>query len=311
MLEIRKPSISLEAQRDNAARFVVEPLERGYGYTLGNALRRTMLSSLQGAAVTSIKIEGVPHEFASIRGVMEDVTDIVLNVKELVVKLYGEEPATLRINVKGPKEVRASDIQYPENVEIINPDHHIATLNWDGKLEAEMTVEAGRGFVTAERNKKATDVIGVIPVDSIFCPVRKVSYTVENTRVGQRTDFDRLILEVTTNGAVTPSEAVAMGAKIVNDHMLLFMEQAAEQATGSIFAPAAGEKEAKLDLPIEDLELSVRSYNCLKREGIDTLSQLVSRSENDLMQIRNFGAKSIEEVKEKLAEMGLSLRSGR
>lgn len=311
MLEIRKPSISLEAQRDNTARFVIEPLERGYGYTLGNTLRRTMLSSLQGAAVTSIKIEGVPHEFTSIQGVKEDVTDIVLNVKELVVKLYGEEPATLRLNVKGPKEVKASDIQYPENVEIINPDHHIATLNRDGKLEAELTVEAGRGFVTAEKNKKPTDVIGVIPVDSIFCPVRKVSYTVENTRVGQRTDFDRLILEVTTNGAITPSEAVAMGAKIINDHMMLFMEQAAEQATGSIFAPAAGERESKLDLPIEDLELSVRSYNCLKREGIDTLSQLVSRSESDLMQIRNFGAKSIEEVKEKLAEMGLSLKPGR
>ncbi|MCL5292239.1 MAG: DNA-directed RNA polymerase subunit alpha [Actinobacteria bacterium] len=311
MLEIRKPSISIEAQRDNSARFIIEPLERGYGFTLGNSMRRAMLSSLQGAAVTSIKIESVAHEFSSITGVKEDVTDIVLNVKDLVVKVYGEEPATLRLNVKGPKDVKASDIQCPENVEIINADHHIATLNRDGKLEVEMTVEPGRGFVTADRNKKPTDVLGTIPIDSIFCPVRKISYTVENTRVGQRTDFDRLILDVMTNGAITPAEAVAMGAKIVNDHMQLFMEQAAEQAAGSIFAPSAGEKEAKLDLPIEDLELSVRSYNCLKRENVNTLSELVERTEADLMQIRNFGAKSIEEVKEKLAELGLSLKSGR
>ncbi|MHB0976252.1 MAG: DNA-directed RNA polymerase subunit alpha [Candidatus Aquicultorales bacterium] len=311
MLEIRKPSISIEAQRDNMARFVVEPLERGYGHTLGNSMRRTLLSSLQGAAVTSIKVEGVPHEFSSIPGVKEDVTDIVLNIKETVVKLYGEEPATLRLNVKGPKDVKASDIEFPENIEIINGENHIATLNRDGKLEMELTVEPGRGFVTAEKNKRASDAIGVVPIDSLFSPVRQVSFTVENTRVGQRTDFDRLVLDVATDGSVTPAEAVAMGAKIINDHMELFMEQAAEQTAGSIFAPAGGEKEAKLDLPIEDLELSVRSYNCLKRENINTLSELVERTENDLMQIRNFGAKSIEEVKEKLAEMGLGLKSGK
>lgn len=311
MLEIRKPSISMEAERDNAARFIIEPLERGYGYTLGNMMRRTMLSSLAGAAVTSIKLESVSHEFSTITGVKEDVTDVVLNIKELVVRLYGDEPATLRIKVEGPKDVKASDIQYPENVEIINADHHIATINRDGKLEMEMTVEPGRGFITADRNKRPTDPIGTIPVDSLFCPVRRVTYAVENTRVGQRTDFDRLIFDVTTNGALTPSDAVAMGAKIVNDHMQLFMEQAAEQVAGSIFAPAAGEKEAKLDLPVEDLELSVRSYNCLKRESINTVSELVERTEADLIQIRNFGAKSIEEVKEKLAELGLSLKSGR
>lgn len=311
MLEIRKPSISIEAQRDTAARFIVEPLERGYGYTLGNNMRRILLSSLQGAAVTSIKIEGVAHEFSTVPGVKEDVTDIVLNIKELVVKLYGEEPAILRLNAKGPKDVTASDIECPENVEIVNGDHQIATLNKDGKLEMELTVEPGRGFVTADRNKKATDAIGVVPIDSIFCPVRKISYSVENTRVGQRTDFDRLVLDVATNGAISPAEAVALGARIINDHMQLFMEQAAEQASGSIFAPSGGEKEAKLDLPIEDLELSVRSYNCLKRENVNTLSELVEKTENDLMQIRNFGAKSIEEVKEKLAEQGLSLKSGK
>jgi DNA-directed RNA polymerase subunit alpha len=308
MLEILKPTLTVEAEEDNFGRFRLEPLERGFGYTLGNSLRRVLLSSLPGAAVTSVKIERVAHEFSTIPGVKEDVTDIILNIKELVLRLHGDEPARLRLHCTGPKEIKAADIECPAEVEIINPDLHIATLNKDGKLEMEMVVEKGRGYVPAERNKKPTDAIGVIPVDSIFCPVKKVAFYVENTRVGQRTDYDRMILEIQTDGSLSPREAVSIGAKIVNDHMNLFMEQAEEHAKGSVFAADPGEKDQVLDSPIEDLELSVRSYNCLKREGIDTLQQLIQKSEAELLKIRNFGAKSIEEVKGKLAELGFSLK---
>ncbi|MHB8841929.1 MAG: DNA-directed RNA polymerase subunit alpha [Candidatus Aquicultor sp.] len=310
MLDIRKPGISVEELKDNTAQFKVEPLERGFGYTLGNSLRRVLLSSLPGAAVTSVKIERVAHEFDTIPGVKEDVMDIILNLKDLVLRLHGDEPATMRINVKGPKEVTAADIEYPADVEIINPELHLATLNADGKLEMEMTVEEGRGYVSADRNKRASDTIGVIPVDSIFSPIRTVTYAVENARVGQRTDFDRLVLDVTTNGSITPFEAVSIGAKIVNDHMGLFMEQASEFATTPVFVSDANDRGKALDSPIEDLELSVRSYNCLKREGVNTVQQLVEQSEGDLMKIRNFGAKSIEEVKDKLQQLGLSLKQG-
>lgn len=309
MLDIRKPAISVEEQRDNTASFKVEPLERGFGYTLGNSMRRVLLSSLPGAAITSVKIARVAHEFGTIKGVKEDVTDIILNLKDVILRLHGEEPATIRVNIKGPKEVTTADFEYPASVEIVNPDQHIATLNEDGKLEMEMTVESGRGYVSAERNKRPTDSIGVIPIDSIFSPIKNVTYAVENTRVGQRTDFDRLILEVTTNGSITPFEAVSIGAKIINDHMGLFMEQANEFATMPVFVSDASERDRALDLPIEDLEFSVRSYNCLKREGINTVQQLVEQTEGDLMKIRNFGAKSIEEVKDKLNQLGLSLKS--
>lgn len=310
MLDIRKPSISVEEVRDDTARFKIEPLERGFGYTLGNSLRRVLLSSLPGAAITSVKIERVAHEFSTIPGVKEDVIDILLNLKDVVLKLYGDEPATMRINVQGPKEVTAADIEYPAEVEVINPDLPIATLNEDGRLEIEMTVESGRGYVSADRNKRPSDTIGVIPVDSVFSPTRTVTYSVENTRVGQRTDFDKLILEVSTNGSISPYEAVSIGAKIVNDHMGLFMEQADEFATVPVFVPDVSEHDKTLDSPIEDLELSVRSYNCLKREGVNTVQQLVEKSENDLVKIRNFGAKSIEEVKDKLAQLGFSLKTG-
>jgi len=309
MLDIRKPGITVEEQRDNTALFKVEPLERGFGYTLGNSIRRVLLSSLPGAAITSVKIERVAHEFTAIPGVKEDVTDVILNLKDIVLRLYGEEPATMRINVKGPKEVTAADIEYPAEIEIVNPDQHIATLNEKGKLEMEMTVESGRGYVSAERNKRPSDTIGVIPIDSIFSPIKNVTYAVENTRVGQRTDFDRLILHVTTNGSITPFEAVSIGAKIINDHMGLFMEQASEFAATPVFIADTSERDKALDSPIEDLELSVRSYNCLKREGINTVQQLIEQSEGDLMKIRNFGAKSIEEVKDKLTQLGLSLKS--
>ncbi|MBS3909911.1 MAG: DNA-directed RNA polymerase subunit alpha [Actinobacteria bacterium] len=309
MLDIRKPSISAEEARENAARFSVEPLERGFGYTLGNSLRRVLLSSLPGAAITSVKIEGVAHEFGTIKGVREDVSDIILNLKETVLRLHGDGPATLRINAKGPKEVTAADIEYPADVEVINPDLYIATLNDDGKLEVEMVVEHGRGYVSAERNKRASDAIGVLPVDSIFSPTKKVTYSVENTRVGQRTDFDKLILEVETNGSISPFEAVSVAARIVNDHMNLFMEQAIEFSSAPIFVTDVNERDRTLDSPIEDLELSVRSYNCLKREGVNTVQGLVELNEADLVKIRNFGAKSIEEVKEKLKDLGLALKS--
>ncbi|MBI4733237.1 MAG: DNA-directed RNA polymerase subunit alpha [Rubrobacteridae bacterium] len=308
MLDIRKPGITVEEQRDNMAQFRVEPLERGFGYTLGNSIRRVLLSSLPGAAITSVKIERVSHEFSTVPGVKEDVIDIILNLKDVVLRLHGEEPVTMRINEQGPKFVTAGDIQFPAEIEIINPDRELATLNADGKLEIEMVVEPGRGYASAERNKRPSDAIGVIPIDSVFSPIRSVTYSVENTRVGQRTDYDRLILEVTTNGSITPFEAVSIGAKIVNEHMGLFMEQASEFADKPVFVATSGERDRMLDAPIEDLELSVRSYNCLKREGVNTVQQLIEQSEQDLMKVRNFGAKSIEEVKEKLVSLGLSLK---
>lgn len=309
MMEIRKPKISAETVTDTNGKFIVEPLERGFGYTLGNSMRRVLLSSLPGAAVTSLKIDGVSHEFATVTGMREDVTDLVLNVKNLILRLHGDGPANLSMRVKGPKDVKARDIEAPADVEVVNPDLHLATLNKEGKLEMELTVEKGRGYVSSERNKTATDAIGVVPIDSLFTPVTRVTYTVENTRVGQRTDYDKLILDVHTDGSSTPYEAVSQAAKIVNDHMELFMEQSPEQAEGTIFAPDVAEKAGVLDSPIEDLELSVRSYNCLKRQSIDTLEQLVDCTETDLLNIRNFGAKSIDEVKDKLVELGLSLRS--
>lgn len=308
MLEILQPHIVVEETGDFSAKFIVEPLERGFGHTLGNVLRRVLLSSLPGAAVTSLRIEGVAHEFSTIPGVKEDVVDIFLNVKQLVLKLSPEEPAVIRIVAEGPKEIKARDIIAPSQVEIINPDLHIATLSKKAKLEMEMVVESGRGYVAAERNKKPTDAIGVIPVDSLFSPVRSVAFTVEDVRVRQRTDYNKLILEVTTNGSIKPAEAVNLAAKIINDHMILFMEQAADKIEGTVFASSGGSDRADFDMPIEDLELSVRAYNCLKRCEIHTLNQLLNCSEQDLLGIRNFGAKSIEEIKGKLSSMNLSLK---
>lgn len=308
MIEFRKPRISVKQIADLVAEFTVEPLERGFGYTLGNTMRRILLSSLPGAAVSSVRIDGVSHEFSTIPNTQEDVSDIVLNLKKLVLRLHNGEPATMRIKAKGPKEVKAEDIVLPSDVEIVNPDLHIATLNKKGKLEMEIVVEKGRGYVSAERNKKPTDPIGVIPVDSLFSPTRKVIYRVENTRVGQRTDYDKLIMTVETNGSLTPDEAVSLAAKIMNEHMNLFIDRAPEEASTPVFAPDETEKAKILDSPIEELELSVRSYNCLKKEGINTLEQLITRSEADLLNIRNFGAKSIDEIKGKLNELELSLK---
>ncbi|MDO8886035.1 DNA-directed RNA polymerase subunit alpha [Candidatus Oleimmundimicrobium sp.] len=307
MIDFLKPRVSVEAKNDFDAIFVVDPLERGFGYSLGNSMRRILLSSLPGAAVTSVRFEGVTHEFSTIPGVRDDVIDVILNIKEIVVRSYSEEPVTMKLNVKGPKEVKAGDIKCPSDIEIVNPDLYLATLNKGAKLEVEMVVEKGRGYVTAERNKKSSMPIGVIPIDSIFSPVKRVAYTVENTRVGQRTDYDKLRLEVETNGSLTADEIVSLAAKIMKEHMDLFIDRAPEKAESTVFEDKEEVVESFFDAPIEDLDLSVRSYNCLKRQGISTLQQLSKCTENDLINIRNFGAKSIQEIKEKLASFDLGL----
>ncbi|SHJ06924.1 DNA-directed RNA polymerase subunit alpha [Desulfofundulus thermosubterraneus] len=311
MLEIEKPKIEcVESSPDNTyAKFVVEPLERGYGITLGNSLRRILLSSLPGAAVTSVKIEGVLHEFSTIPGVREDVTDIILNLKSLCLKLHTDEEKILRIEAKGEGEVRAGDIIHDQDVEILNPDLHIATLAPNGRLFMEITVAKGRGYVPAERNKKGDHIIGVIPVDSVFTPVRKVNYTVENTRVGQRTDYDKLTLEVWTDGSIRPDEATSLSAKILGEHLRLFIGLTEAVKDVEIMVEKEEEKKNKiLEMTIEELDLSVRSYNCLKRAGINTVEELIQRNEEDMMKVRNLGKKSLEEVINKLSELGLSLR---
>lgn len=308
MIDFLKPHIGVEAKNDFFATFIVEPLERGFGYTLGNSMRRILLSSLPGAAVTSVRFENTAHEFSAIPGVKEDVVDIILNIKELVLRSYSYEPVTLKLSVKGQKEIKAGDIKCPSDIEIINPDLHIATLNKGGKFELEMVVEKGRGYAPAEQNKKSSAPIGVIPIDSLFSPIKKVTYEVENTRVGQRTDYDKLYLEVETNGSITADEAVSMAANIMNEHMDLFINRAPEEIEETIFGVDEKETESTLDSSIEDLDLSVRSYNCLKRHGIDTLQQLAECAENDLTNIRNFGAKSIQEVREKLVSLNINLK---
>lgn len=307
MLIVARPQIEEQAISPTRAKFVVEPLEPGFGYTLGNALRRTLLSSIPGAAVSSVRIDGVLHEFSTIPKVTEDVTDIILNLKQLVIRSEVDEPVSAYLRARGPAEVTAGDIQPPAGVEILNPDLHIATLGKGGSLELELVVERGVGYRPADRNKKPRDPIGVIPVDSIFSPVRRVTYAVENTRVEQMTDRDRLILDVETNGAISPREAVASAGNTMGELVHLFSELA-ESPHLRVEEVAEGPPSGDLALTIEDLALSVRSYNCLKREGINTVGELVQKSESELMDIRNFGEKSIDEVKAKLAELGLSLR---
>lgn len=309
MIEIEKPRIETEEMSDTYGRFVVEPLERGYGITLGNSLRRILLSSLPGAAVTSVKIEGVLHEFSTIPGVVEDTTDIILNLKELLVKVHEDEPVTVRLEVDTPGEVTAGDISVPSSVEILNPELHIATLTEGGRLEMEITLGRGRGYVSAERNKRPDQPIGVIAIDSIFTPVRRVNYRVEDTRVGQQTDYDRLILEVWTDGSIAPNEAVSLSAKILTEHLRFFISLD-EQAEGMeiMVEKEEEEKDRLMEMTIEELDLSVRSYNCLKRAGINTVEELTRRTEEDMMKVRNLGKKSLQEVKEKLAALNLSLR---
>ena len=312
MGEIEKPRIKcIENPGDvSYGKYVVEPLERGYGTTLGNALRRILLSSLPGTAVTSIKISGVQHEFTTIPGVKEDVTDIVLNVKKIISKLHSNGPKTVYIECSGECEVTAGDIKSDGEVEILNPDLHIATLGPDATLNMELTLNHGRGYVSADRNKPAQSVIGVIPVDSIYTPVHKVNYTVENTRVGNMTDFDKLTLEIWTDGTISARDAVSLGAKILCDHFTLFTDLSEVMGKSSTVVETTEKTQDKvLELTIEELDLSVRSFNCLKRANINTVADLISKTEEDMMKVRNLGRKSLEEVINKLAMMGLSLAS--
>ena len=312
MVEIEKPRIKcIENPGDvSYGKYVVEPLERGYGTTLGNALRRILLSSLPGTAVTSIKIAGVQHEFSTIPGVKEDVTDIVLNVKKIISKLHSNGPKTVYIECSGECEVTAGDIKSDGEVEILNPDLHIATLGPDATLNMELTLNHGRGYVSADRNKPAQSVIGVIPVDSIYTPVHKVNYTVENTRVGNMTDFDKLTLEIWTDGTISARDAVSLGAKILCDHFTLFTDLSEVMGKSSTVVETTEKTQDKvLELTIEELDLSVRSFNCLKRANINTVADLISKTEEDMMKVRNLGRKSLEEVINKLAMMGLSLAS--
>ena len=309
MLIAQRPTLTEEVVDENRSRFTIEPLEPGFGYTLGNSLRRTLLSSIPGAAVTSLRIDGVLHEFTTIPGVKEDVTDVILNLKELVTSSEEDEPVTMYLRKQGPGEVTAADISAPAGVEVHNPDLHIATLNSKGQLEIELTIERGRGYVSASQNKSGDAEVGRIPVDSIYSPVLKVTFRVEATRVEQRTDFDKLVLDVETKEAISPRDAVASAGTTLVELFGLARELNSS-AEGIEIGPSPTDAAAAADmaLPIEDLELSVRSYNCLKREGIHSVGELVGRSEADLMDIRNFGAKSIDEVKDKLGELGLALK---
>ncbi|MBR6444194.1 MAG: DNA-directed RNA polymerase subunit alpha [Firmicutes bacterium] len=311
MTEFEKPTIECEFSTEdpNYGKFIVEPLERGYGTTLGNSLRRILLSSLPGAAVTAVKIDGILHEFSTIPGAKEDVTEIILNLKKLAVRLNNDDTKKAIINVTGPKEVTAEDIVADSDLEIFNPDLHIATLEENASLIMEIDFAKGRGYVSADQNKTEETPISVIPVDSIFTPVRKVNYTVQDTRVGQVTDFDKLILEIWTDGSITPTEGVSIGAKIMQEHLNLFIELTdVAESMEFMVEKEEDQKEKALEMTIEELELSVRSFNCLKRASINTVEELTRKTEDDMMKVRNLGKKSLDEVKNKLEELGLSLR---
>ena len=312
MIEIEKPRIDcIDMVEDGSyGKFIVEPLERGYGTTLGNSLRRVLLSSLPGIAVTSIKIAGISHEFSTIPGVKEDVTEIVLNVKKIVAKLHTVEPQTVSIDVSEEGEVCAGDIKSTGEVEILNPDLHIATLGPNATFSMELTFAHGRGYVSAERNKQAQTAIGVLPIDSIYTPVHKVNYHVENTRVGNMTDYDKLTIEIWTNKTISARDAVSYSAKILNDHLSLFIDLSEEISNASIVVEKPENQHDKmLEMTIEELDLSVRSFNCLKRAGINTVEDLISKTQDDMMKVRNLGHKSLEEVINKLDTMGLALAS--
>jgi len=307
LLIVQRPQIEIEEVGDNRSRFVIEPLEPGFGYTLGNTMRRTLLSRIPGAAITSIQIEGVEHEFSTIDGVVEDVVDIILNIKRIVIHMEGMDEQTLYLSAKGSGDVTAGDLKLPAGVEVVNPDAHIATLSSSGRLEMEMTVAPGVGYRTADANKGSSSVIGVIPVDSIFSPVRKVAYSVENTQVGQMTNYDKLILDVETNGAIEPKDAVSSAGKTLGELMDIFADVG--QGEGLELVDVVPETSASpdLELPIEALDLSERPRNCLRRAQIKTVGELVERTSDDLLNITNFGQKSLDEVIVKLDELGLSL----
>lgn len=314
MIEIEKPRIDTEELKSDGTygKFIIEPLERGYGATLGNSLRRVLLSSLPGVAVNSIKIEGVQHEFSTIPGVKEDVTEIVLNIKGLIAKIHGDAPKTVFIEAEGEGEVTAGHIKVDSEVEILEPGMHIATLAEGGRLYMEIVLGKGRGYVSADRNKKDIQesqvVLGVIPVDSIYTPVLKVNYTVENTRVGQITDYDKLTLEVWTDGTISAKESISLAAKVLNEHLNLFVDLSEEASNAEIMVEKDEKgKEKVLEMTIEELDLSVRSFNCLKRAGINTVEDLINKSEDDMMKVRNLGKKSLEEVIAKLLSLGFNL----
>lgn len=311
MIEIEKPSIEIEELSDDGkfGRFVVEPLESGYGITIGNSLRRVLLSSLPGAAVSFVNIRGVEHEFAIIPGVLEDVPEIVLNIKDIVLKMTGDEPVTVTIEKSGEGVITAGDIDTGIDVEVINPDHHIATLNEDANVYIELIVEKGRGYEPSEYKKDEVTTIGVIPIDSNYTPIRKVNWRVENTRVGQRTDYDRLILEVETDGSMPADEATSLAAKVLTEHLDLFIGLTEHVSDVSIMVEKEeDQKEKVLEMTVEELDLSVRSFNCLKRANINTVEELTQKTEEEMMKVRNLGKKSLEEVEKKLSELGLSLR---
>ncbi len=310
MIEIERPKIECVEKRIGYGKFVVEPLERGFGTTLGNSLRRVLLSSLPGVAVTSVKIDGVLHEFSTVEGVKEDVTEIILNLKELCVRLFASEPKKVVIDSSGEGEVTAGDILPDSDVEIINPELHIATLDKNAHLHMEIMLDHGRGYVSADKNKRVGMSIGEIAVDSIYTPIEKVNFYVEDTRVGSSTDFDKLTLEVWTSGSIEPDEAVSRAAKILTEHLTLFTNLT-EHIPGEVIMVEKEEdkKEKILEMTIEELDLSVRSYNCLKRAGINTVDELVQRNEEEMMKVRNLGRKSLEEVQQKLLALGLTLRN--
>lgn len=313
MIGIEKPSITtVDLSEDGShGKFVLEPLERGYGTTLGNSLRRVLLSSLTGYAITSVKINGVLHEFSTIEGVKEDVTEIVLNLKNVILKIFGNEPKNLYIDVSNATEITAGDIQADSEVEILNPDWHIATLSPDAHVRMDLTADIGRGYVSAERNKVLLNnpPIGVIAIDSIYTPVNKVNYTVENTRVGDITDYDKLTLEVWTNGTLTAKDAVSFAAKILNEHLNLFVDLSEEAGNVEVMVVKDTDSNKQtLEMTVEELDLSVRSFNCLKRANIHKVGDLIEKTEEDMMKVRNLGKKSLDEVIAKLAQFGLSLR---
>ena len=311
MIEFEKPNIHKVEETDNYGKFVVEPLERGYGTTLGNSLRRVLIASLPGAAITSMQIDGVLHEFSTVEGVTEDVTQIILNLKKVSLKLDSEDQKNLELDVKGPAEVTASDIQRDNEVTILNPDLHIATVADGAELHIKLTADKGRGYLSANDNKARMDdlAIGVLPIDSIYTPIERVNYTVENARVGQRNDYDKLTLDVWTDGSLTPTEAVSLGAKILTEHLAMFVDLTETAQNAQVMVEKEEtHKEKMLEMTIEELDLSVRSYNCLKRAGINTVKELTDRTVSDMMKVRNLGQKSLEEIKLKLNDLGVSFR---
>jgi len=312
MIEINKPSIEcVESPQDESyGKYVIEPLERGYGTTLGNSLRRVLLSSLPGTAVTAIKIAGIQHEFASIPGIKEDVTEIVLNVKSIIASLHCDGPKVVYIEASGEGEVTAGDIKADAEVDILNPEHHIATLSADASLSMELTISHGRGYVTADKNKSSMAAIGTIPVDSIYTPVLKVNYTVENTRVGNKTDFDKLTIEVWTDKTIIARDALSLGAKILCDHFTIFTDLSESiRSRSTVVEKVETPRDKVLEMTIEELDLSVRSFNCLKRANINTVEDLVAKTQDEMIKVRNLGRKSLEEVEHKLSMMGLGLAS--